>query len=171
MTTDYSLNYKFNTWKFQAQTWGEHVVYRNCFWHSEQFLYKTYSPHVLQKEELLTKIYLYLLDYIWKTYNLLPSFRFTSINKIANQNSSFLKMKLILHLIILAVLISFYSISALKCYNCTEERFDDFCDRTHVFHVWNQIDCTGSCVTKRMYLWSNGLDILIIDLCQMDHKY
>ena len=59
MTTDCSLNYKFNTWKFQAQTWGEHVVYRNCFRHSEQFLYTTCSPHVLQKEELLTKIYLY----------------------------------------------------------------------------------------------------------------
>ena len=59
MTTDCSLNYKFNTWKFQAQTWGEHVVYRNCFWHSEQFLYTTCSPHVLQKEELLTKIHLY----------------------------------------------------------------------------------------------------------------
>ena len=49
MTTDCSLNYKFNTWKFQAQTWGEHVVYRNCFWHSEQFLYTTCSPHVLQQ--------------------------------------------------------------------------------------------------------------------------
>ena len=48
-----------NKWKFQAQTWGEHVVYRNCFWHSEQFLYTTCSPHVLQKEELQTKIYLY----------------------------------------------------------------------------------------------------------------
>ena len=59
MTTDCSLNYKFNTWKFQAQTWGEHVVYRNCFWPSEQFLYTTCSSHVLQKEELLTKIYLY----------------------------------------------------------------------------------------------------------------
>ena len=56
--TDCSLNYKFNTWKFQAQTWGEHVVYRNCFWHSEHFLYITCSPYVLQKEELLTKIYL-----------------------------------------------------------------------------------------------------------------
>ena len=43
MTTDFSLNYKFNTWKFQAQTWGEHVVYRNCVWHSEQFLYTTCS--------------------------------------------------------------------------------------------------------------------------------
>ena len=53
------LQYKFNTWKLQAQTWGEHVVYRNCFWHSEQFLYTICSPHVLQKEELLTKIYLY----------------------------------------------------------------------------------------------------------------
>ena len=63
MTTDCSLNYKFNTWKFQAQTWGEHVVYRNCFWHSEQFLYTTCSPHVLQKEELLTKIYLYWCNY------------------------------------------------------------------------------------------------------------
>ena len=54
MTTDCSLNYKFNIWKFQAQSWGEHFVYRNCFWHSEQW-----SFHVLQKEELLTKIYLY----------------------------------------------------------------------------------------------------------------
>ena len=60
MTTDCSLNYKFNTWKFQVQTWGEHVMCSNCFWHSEQFLYTTCSPHVLQKEELLTKIYLYL---------------------------------------------------------------------------------------------------------------
>ena len=55
------LQYKFNTWKFQGQTWGEHNVYRNCFWHSEQFLYTTCSPHVLQKEELQTKIYLYQL--------------------------------------------------------------------------------------------------------------
>jgi hypothetical protein len=31
MTADCSLNYKLNTRKFQAQTWGEHVVYRNCF--------------------------------------------------------------------------------------------------------------------------------------------
>ena len=50
MTTDYLLNHEFNTWKFQAQTWGEHIVYRNCFWHSEQFLYTTCSPHVLQKK-------------------------------------------------------------------------------------------------------------------------
>ena len=42
-----------------AQNWGEHVVYRNCFWHSEHFLYKTCSPHFLHKEEILTKIYLY----------------------------------------------------------------------------------------------------------------
>jgi hypothetical protein len=55
-TSDCSLNYKFNTWKFQAQTWGIHVVYKNCFWHSKQFLYTTCSPHVLQKEELLTKM-------------------------------------------------------------------------------------------------------------------
>ena len=44
MTTDCSLNYKFNTWKFQAQIWGENVVYRNCFWHPEQVLYTTCSP-------------------------------------------------------------------------------------------------------------------------------
>ena len=52
MTSDCSLNYKLNTWKLQAQTWGKHVVYINCFWHSEQFLYTTCSPHVLQKEQL-----------------------------------------------------------------------------------------------------------------------
>ena len=43
----------------KLRTCGEHVVKRNSFWHSEQFLYSTCSPHVLQKEELLTKIYLY----------------------------------------------------------------------------------------------------------------
>ena len=43
MMTDCWLNYKFNTWKFQAQTLGDHVVYRNCFWHSDQFLYTTCS--------------------------------------------------------------------------------------------------------------------------------
>ena len=31
---DYSLNYKFITWKFQAQIWGEHVVYRTIFVHN-----------------------------------------------------------------------------------------------------------------------------------------
>ena len=77
MTTDCSLNYKFNTWKFQAQTWGEHIVYSNCFRHSEQFLYTTCSPHVLQEEELLTKIYLYIKVYskkapiIWQISQLL----------------------------------------------------------------------------------------------------
>ena len=50
VTTDCSLNSKFNTWKFQAQTWGEHVVYRNCFWHSEQFLYTTWSPMFCKKK-------------------------------------------------------------------------------------------------------------------------
>ena len=59
MVTVCSLNHKFNTWKFQAQAWGEHAVYINCFWHSEQFLYTRWSIHVLQKEELLTKNYLY----------------------------------------------------------------------------------------------------------------
>ena len=59
MTTDFSLNYKFNTWKFQVQTWGEHVVYKNCSEWWKQFLYTTCCPHFLQKEELLTMIYLY----------------------------------------------------------------------------------------------------------------
>ena len=43
MMKDFSFNYKFNKLKFQAQVCEEHVVYRNCFWHSEQFLYKTCS--------------------------------------------------------------------------------------------------------------------------------
>ena len=33
MTKDCSLNYKFSTWKFQAQTWGKHVVYNFCTQH------------------------------------------------------------------------------------------------------------------------------------------
>ena len=55
MTKDCSLNYEFSTWKFQAQnmlrTCWEHVVYKNCFlylfWYSEQFMYTTFSQHVL----------------------------------------------------------------------------------------------------------------------------
>ena len=31
MTTDCSLSYNFNAWKFEAQTWGEHIV----FWMSK----------------------------------------------------------------------------------------------------------------------------------------
>ena len=61
LTHNMTINYKFNTWKLHAQNMGEHVANRNCFWHSGQLLYTTCSPHVLQKEELLTKIYLYLL--------------------------------------------------------------------------------------------------------------
>ena len=38
---------------------AEHVVNINCSECQNQFLYTTCSPHVLQKEELLTKIYLY----------------------------------------------------------------------------------------------------------------
>ena len=38
-------------------------MYINCFLHSEQFLYTTCSPHVLQKEELLTKISLVFSNY------------------------------------------------------------------------------------------------------------
>ena len=54
MMKDCSLNSKFNAWKFQAQTWGE-LMYRNCFWHSEQFLHTTCSPHVLQKRRASDK--------------------------------------------------------------------------------------------------------------------
>ena len=32
--------------KFQAQTWGEHVVYKNCSEYQKQFLYTTCSPQV-----------------------------------------------------------------------------------------------------------------------------
>ena len=34
-------------------------MYKNCSEYQKQFLYTTCSSHVLQKEELLTKIYLY----------------------------------------------------------------------------------------------------------------
>ena len=61
MTTDCSLNYKFNTWKLQAQTWGEHFFVQKLFLTFRTiFVHNICSPHVLQKEELLTKIYLYL---------------------------------------------------------------------------------------------------------------
>ena len=52
MTIDCSLNYRFNTWKFQAQTWGGHIVYRN----SEQFMYTTCSEHVLSLQFSCTEL-------------------------------------------------------------------------------------------------------------------
>ena len=79
MTTDFSLNYKFNTWKFQAQTWGEHIVYRNCFWHSEQFLYTTCSPHVLQKRAS---------DKVLPVFNLMQE-KNCVLHKFLNMNSRF----------------------------------------------------------------------------------
>ena len=41
--------------------------------------------------------------------------------KISNQNSHILKMKLILLLITLAAMCNYCSISALKCYKCTDD--------------------------------------------------
>ena len=46
---------------------------------------------------------------------------FDQINKISNQNSHILKMNLILRLITVAAIISYCSISALKCYKCTDD--------------------------------------------------
>ena len=43
--------------KFPSSNLG--TTHKNCFWHSEQFLYTTCSTHVLQKEELLKNIYLH----------------------------------------------------------------------------------------------------------------
>ena len=104
MTTDCSLNYKFNTWKFQAQTWGEHIVYRNCFRHSEQFLYTTYPSHVLQKEELLTK---YLPAHKWNMINNCPdNFRLEFVN---SSDSVFLMYVLLNGKTVLFLLIRFFS--------------------------------------------------------------
>ena len=45
MMTDCSLNYKFNAWKFQAQTRGEHVVNRYWFLTFRTiFVYNMFSP-------------------------------------------------------------------------------------------------------------------------------
>ena len=66
MTTDCSLNYKFNTWKFQAQTWREHAVYRNCFWHSKQFLYATCSPHVRRASDKDLPVQKWNIHHSWK---------------------------------------------------------------------------------------------------------
>ena len=49
MTTDCSWNYKFNTWKFQAQTWGEHVVCRNCLTIRKIFVHNMFSPYIAKR--------------------------------------------------------------------------------------------------------------------------
>ena len=49
---------------------------------------------------------------------------FDHINKISIQNSHDLKMELILRLITLAAITSYCSISALKCYKCTDDEND-----------------------------------------------
>ena len=79
MTTDCLLNYKFNTWKFQDQTWGEHVVYRNCFWLSENFRTQHVLPMFCKKKSFwqrftctevtndsLISIIEYLKQTLWK---------------------------------------------------------------------------------------------------------
>ena len=43
LTHNMTKDYKFYTWKIQAQTWEGNVVYRKCFWHSEIFC----TQHVL----------------------------------------------------------------------------------------------------------------------------
>ena len=60
LTTDCSLSYKFSTWKFQAQNMSRTCCIQKLFLTFRTIFYTTCSPYVLQKEELLTKIYLYL---------------------------------------------------------------------------------------------------------------
>ena len=64
-------------------------------------------------------------------------------------------MKLIFHLIILAALTSYYSISAIKCYDCTDgphtgpnEVQNDFCSNQANSDSWKIVDCAGRCVWK-----------------------
>ena len=55
MTTDCSLNYKFNTWRFEALHIGRTCCVQKFFDIQNNFC----TQHVLQKEDILTKIYLY----------------------------------------------------------------------------------------------------------------
>ena len=56
MTTDFSLNYAFSTWKFQAQNMLRTCCVHKLFWMSKQktnkkqFVYTTCSQHVLRLE-------------------------------------------------------------------------------------------------------------------------
>ena len=58
MTKVCSLNYKFSTWKLQAQnmfrTSCVHKLF--LFWHSEQFMYTTCSEHVLRLQFSCTEL-------------------------------------------------------------------------------------------------------------------
>ena len=51
--------------KIPSSNLGRTCCIQKFIWHSEQFLYTTCSPHALQKEELLTKIYLYLAYWLF----------------------------------------------------------------------------------------------------------
>ena len=80
--------------------------------------------------------------------------QFDCINKIPNKISHFLVMKMLFHLIIHATLTSYYSISAIKCYNCTDGPHsgpgvvNDFCSNQANSDSWKIIDCAGRCVWK-----------------------
>ena len=54
---------------------GRTCCVHKLFLRSEQFLYTTCSPHVLQKEELLTKIYLYAIF----VYSIIPHLKWIGI--------------------------------------------------------------------------------------------
>ena len=54
---------------------GRTCCVHKLFLHSEQFQYTTCSPHVLQKEKLLTKIYLYAIF----VYSIIPHLKWIGI--------------------------------------------------------------------------------------------
>ena len=60
-------------------------------------------------------------------------------------------MNFISHLSILAVFTSYYSISALNCYKCTEIESDGGgnCTNSANKNSWETINCAGSCVKGR----------------------
>ena len=87
------------------------------------------------------------------------------INKVSDQNSHILKMKLILSLLTLAAITSYCSISALKCYKCSEDSIislSTFCSNTGNSESWEKVDCAGSC--SRYTKWKYQKIILSISI-------
>ena len=107
MTKNCSLNYKFSTWKLQAQNMLRTCCVHKLFWMSKQkqFVYTTCSQHVLSLEFSCTE---FLMNNLLSYCGLVDA-------RISASEKGLPVLTVILHLILVDILYSFFTSNRLLC--------------------------------------------------------
>ena len=127
--------------------YGENICSVGANFSYEMKNFEIWGPAFFKHDNSFIATVTNIVSMFWKTIHnlcLLVIDLFDRINKVSDQKSHILKMKLILSLLNLAAITSYCSISALKCYKCSELELSTFCSNTDNSESWEIVDCSSS---------------------------